>query len=954
MKFKLKSMPLAISYVIASGALSVIVMQPAMAQQADAAVVQRVVVTGSMISRTDKETPSPVQVITAEDLVKSGKTSVAEILSDLAANGQGSLGTGFPGAFANGASGVSLRGMTVGLTLVLIDGHRMASYPLSDDAQRSFVDVSSIPFDLIDRVEVLKDGASALYGSDAVAGVVNIILKKSIKGTRVNAEVGSTQHGGGKTYKASISTGFGDLATDGYNAFVGAEYRKADPIYLSQRDSNDWANGDWRARGGIDVRRGIPTSLNSMLTHASTPYLYNPAGTNPAGVRNVDNPANYQFLDSKCNFGMYRAGGCMVRDTWSVLSPASENVNVLAGFTKKLGDNWQLALKASMFRRHSENNRGVPAVFSPTTFGGNTTFMDGKLTPGVGRIASTLLPANHPLNKLGAPVRMYGYIPQVDGATTTDNTSTSTRFSADLSGSVLGWDMNAALGITKVKTDINYSGMISRNALYTSIFANSFNPLGGNSPETMALVSPRYSNSLESTLNYIDVQGGRELMQLGEGSLKLAVGGHWHEREQNSPAPVPTQLGLTGNTAAFVIGQETNSAVFAELGANPLKSLELNASARYDKYDTYGHSFAPAAKFKWSPMKEVSLRGTFAKGFRAPNPSEVGNAGSFFLFNGINDPVLCADGKRTTRGNVPAACGIQPTYVQTTDAKVDPEKATTYTLGLIIEPVRDLSATIDYYNIKMTGQITSAVQAGFPVTNWVRNPATPVDIADGNGGTFVGTPSVGTIAYGPTPYINIGGVKTHGVELDLRYLKRLGDFGNVRASLNFNHMMGYVVDNGSETFQLAGTHGPSAVGGNTGNPKNRANLTLGWERGPVTVTTTTNWVDSYSALDPSIGATNCAHAAAEVGSRFYFDTDAGMPAAFCTIKSFASTNLTVMYKVSPNLTLKGTILNLFDRQPPIDAATYGSAGNNLSQYNSAMHQAGAIGRFFSIGANYTF
>src|SRR5205085_5236513 len=125
--------------------------------------------------------------------------SVAELLTDLASNGAGTLGTGFAGAFANVASGVSLRGLTVGATLVLIDGHRMASYPLSDDSQRSFVDVSSIPFDAIESIEVLKSGASSLYGSDAIAGVVNIKLKKNLNGTRFGAETGNTQHGGGKT-----------------------------------------------------------------------------------------------------------------------------------------------------------------------------------------------------------------------------------------------------------------------------------------------------------------------------------------------------------------------------------------------------------------------------------------------------------------------------------------------------------------------------------------------------------------------------------------------------------------------------------------------------------------------------------------------------------------------------------------------------------------------------------
>jgi iron complex outermembrane receptor protein len=948
MKLKLKSMPLAISCVIASGALSVIAM-PAIAQQADAQAVQRVVVTGSLISRTDKETPSPVQVITAEDIARSGKTSVAELLSELASNGQGALGTGFPGAFANGASGVSIHGLSVGLTLVLVDGHRVAAYPLSDDGQRSFVDVSSIPFDLIDRIEVQKDGASALYGSDAVAGVVNIILKKSFTGTRVNVEAGNSQHGGGKTYKASITTGIGNLQTDGYNAFIGAEYRQSNAIMLSQRDSYDWASGDWRNRGGNDLRRGVPTALNAFLTAPSSPFLYN-----PTGAGGVNNAANYQFLDPKCNFELYRAGQCYVRDVWSVLQPETDNINVLAGFTKKLGQDWQLGLKASMFQRHSYNNRGLPPAFSPTTYAGFTTLVDGKVTPNVGRIASTLIPANNALNKLGSPARLYGLVPQTDAGTGSDNTSKSTRFAADLTGIAFGWDIGAAMGITKVTTNIDYSGYLDRNALYTALFNGSFNPLGGNTPGMMQNVSPHFSNTLESTLNYIDVTAARQLMQLGAGPLSLAVGGHWHEREQNAPPSAPTLTGRVGNTSAFTIGSEKNTAVFAELAAFPVTGLELSTSARYDHYDTYGSSFTPSAKFKWAPIKQLAVRGTFSRGFRAPNPAEVGNAGSFFLFNAINDPILCADGNTKTKGNVPTACGINPTWVQVTSKDLKPEKSKSYTLGLVLEPVKDLSATLDYYKVDVTNQITSASTLPSFVPLFVRNPVVPTEISDGTGTTVLGTPPVGTINYAMSPYVNAGGVQTHGLELDMRYTLRLGEIGNLRASLNMNHMLGYELDPGyGDKVQLAGTHGPSSVGGNTGSPKNRANFKLDWDRGPLGVTASVNWVDSYSALDPSVGGNDCDHVDRDVGGRTFYQNST-VPAQYCRIASFTTTNLNVTYKVSPNVMLKASILNLFDRQPPLDVATYGSAGTNLSAYNSAMHQAGAVGRFFSVGANFTF
>lgn len=931
--------------------------QPAMAQQAAAeAAPQRVVVTGSLISRADKETASPVQVLTADDLIKTGSTSIAEVLSNLTSNGQGALGTGFSGAFANGAAGVSLRGLSVGLTLVLIDGHRMAPYPLSDDAQRQFVDVSSIPFDAVERIEVLKDGASSVYGSDAVSGVVNIILKKTYNGTNIKLDMGNSQHGGGKNYKVALTTGFGNLNTDGYNAFISGEFRHADAIMLSQRDNQIWANGDWTSRGGMDLRRGVPNAQNAGLVATSSPFFYRPNTVpNPVtGKVGALDEANFQFLDPSCNFIKYRAGGCYVRDTVSFLQPESQNVNVLAGFTKQLNEDWTLALKASMFKRNSVNNRGVPGTFSPTSFAGNTALVPGQNPAIVNVYGVTTFPASYPLNKTGGTARLYGYIPGLDPSNTQDNTATSTRFAADLKGSWMGWDIGASVGASQVKTEINYSGYVNRIELYKALnnLANPFNPLGGNSPGVMELVSPHFSNEATNKLSYFDVTGARELMQLPGGPLTLATGVAWKKKKLNAPSPNLLAQGTVGSGAAYAFGDETNTAAFAELNALPIKDVEVSASARYDHFDTYGNSFTPGAKVKWKASPMATVRGTFAKGFRAPNAAENGTASSFFSFHAINDPILCADGKATTKGNVPSACNFAPAFVQVTTKDLAPEKSKSYTLGLILEPVKNVSATFDYYNIEAKNQITTA--SGLPgfVPTYVRNQPFPVEIATGVGSaTAQGVPSVGTIAYAASGYVNAGSTTTSGVEMNLSARHNLGEIGTVKASLNVNHMISYTIESNGVEYELAGTHGPSAVSGNTGNPKNRAQLTLGWEKGPATVTTTFNWVGSYKGIDPSVDVLECADIAGVSGRAYFFGTTT--PLNYCKIPSFLTADLNVQYKVSKNLTLRASITNLFDKAPPIDVATYGNA-NNLTSYNASLHQAGAVGRFFSVGANYSF
>src|SRR3984885_1970351 len=237
------------------------------AQQAPASApeLQEIVVTGSLIKRTDTETPSPVQIITSQDLKDSGYTQVADVLRNLAANGSGTLNQGFGQAFAAGATGIALRGLSVGDTLTLIDSERMVSYPLSDDGERSFVDVSAIPFNAVDTVEVLKDGASAVYGADAIAGVVNVKLKKSYVGSELTMEGGTTQYGDGTTEHGAGIWGMGDLSSDGYNVYVAVDWHHEDAILGSNR-SAAFTTTNWSGLSGQYL--GLSGQSQYGLRHA--------------------------------------------------------------------------------------------------------------------------------------------------------------------------------------------------------------------------------------------------------------------------------------------------------------------------------------------------------------------------------------------------------------------------------------------------------------------------------------------------------------------------------------------------------------------------------------------------------------------------------------------------------------------------------------------------------------
>src|SRR5580693_3198929 len=268
------------------------------------ATLDTIVVTGSYIRRINAESPSPVTTIDADQIEKSGLNSIADVIRTVSADNSGTLSQAFSGAMAGGADGVALRGLTVDATLVLVDGHRMANYPLADDGQRQFVDIDSLPMAIVDRVEVLKDGASATYGSDAIAGVVNVILKKQFTGLDVSATAGSTDRGDGLSQRFAATWGTGSLDADGHNFYLSIEGRHQQAIpqlargsYVSASDLTPW--------GGPNLYGGVVTgSLPNPLTTYTVPGQVLPVS---GGV--VQNQTPYQLP------------GCSAQDTALAAGP---------------------------------------------------------------------------------------------------------------------------------------------------------------------------------------------------------------------------------------------------------------------------------------------------------------------------------------------------------------------------------------------------------------------------------------------------------------------------------------------------------------------------------------------------------------------------------------------------------------------------------------------------------
>jgi iron complex outermembrane recepter protein len=930
---------------------------------------EEVVVTGSLIRRSDFDTPSPVQVVTAEDLEQSGFTSVSDVLRNIAANGQGTLSQAFGLAFAGGGAGVALRGLTVGGTLTLIDGMRMIPYPLSDDGQRNFVDVSNIPFNVIDRVEVLKDGASAEYGSDAVAGVVNVVLKKTFTGAQVSAEGGAPGQRGGATEHLGALSGIGDLASDGYNAYLAIEYRHQDNILLSDR-GGIWTTLNYVPYGGFDTRYGSPNSspATALFPQIQGGYVLDPA------TSAVDATTHYLQPNLCASTAAYLAGSCIYQPPFQI-QPQTGNLNALGRFTKSLGAEWQGIVTASLFRSEAEqvglNNQGYPFLngLNPTT----AVTYGPYQNPGFVTYPSVLLPVGAPNNPFSAPAPLVADFPQL-GMQQTQFVTNTYRLVGDIKGTAAGFDIDGTVAVMYSALTQKFYGEI-QPALLVAAANSGFNFATASAQAMQAAFAPEFESKDTNTMQIADVHAQRQLLELPGGPLSAVVGVGFYHLYKNSLAPVELSnaLAIAGN-AAYALGGQTNDNAYLELAALPVKGLELDGAVRYDHYNQYGGSTTPKFGLKYSPIRMLTFRGTFGKGFRAPNPAESGKSGALFGGAPFNDATLCPNpATPNSPGNFPSQCNLGLVGLQVSSPNLQPEKSTNWTGGVIFAPFENTKISFDYWDIKINQDIQSGVnvdflgsgggvsQSLFPI---VRGPQETLPFVNSSGQTVNMQTPTGPVLYQAFPYFNLTQTHVNGIDLDASSHFNIGAFGKLTAQLNATYMFHYIFGlSGGTIVDLAGTHGPEIISGDTGNPKERATASLAWERGPVGITASVNFVGRFNVTDPSLpafGIDNCPGAIAGGGLGGPQATRFSSPAAvapsviatYCDVKAFTDVNLYGQYAWSKSLTFHASILNVFGSTPPVDLQTYGASGGDA--YNPAMHQAGAIGRFYNVGAIFTF
>jgi iron complex outermembrane receptor protein len=910
----------ALAYVAFGGA--------AMAQETSSAPMQRVEVTGSSIKRATAETASPVQVVSREDLAKSGKGTVAEYLQTLTADGAGSLPTGFGNGFAAGSTAISLRGLGATSTLVLLNGRRMAPFARADDGQKSFTDLSTVPMEAVERIEILKDGASSTYGADAIAGVVNIILRKDFTGLVAKVEGGESKYRDGEMGKASLTWGKGDLDNDGFNVMTNVE------LYTNHELKNkDRADRDYIGHGDI---RPWGYAANSQFANGYiTPGASSPT---PTGALRDPKTGNYVSLPGCSQFSPVvnqdPAGGCLwYQDQFRSMQPQIDGFNLYARGTKNLDGGLQLYAEAGYSSRNTSFTLTPPATSSTVAFPPNGASPTGVITYG----NSILVSSKHPQNPYGADVRLRYSMFDVGPSTRSADNSFS-RFVIGIKGQQFGWDFDTAFLHSKSELDLDYSNMINMKVLQAALgdpnskyFPYYIGTQAGKNPASLyaAMVTNATSHST-TQLDIVDFKASRELMQLPGGAMGLAFGAEHRREKLDNPSLSGTLDGSINASYVAAKGDQNISAVVLEVAAPVIPTVELTGAVRYDKYKNFS-STTPKVGAKWTPLKTFALRGTYSEGFRAPGPAEAGVESQSTGSSSVRDPIRCPGGVPAAGGATQADCAISIGAVKVGNPKLAPETSKGYTLGMVWDPLPNTGFSLDAFKIRRENEINPL--------SYVEAAALPTAIRNDNNLVVngVAVPNTGTLLLSNAPYQNSSFTEIKGVDLDVKQRIKLGDYGRAVVGLTWTHIASWVrAEKTGTRFQYAGTHGNCDTSNCAGTPKDKISATASWDFSQkFNVTTTANYradmQNVYFAGD------KCANSYAN-----------GNPApGNCRLASFTTIDMSARYNVSRNLQVYGSISNLFDKVAPLDPLTYGGMSYN------PMDASGAIGRYFKLGLRYT-
>ncbi len=717
------------------------VIAPAAAQQApEQQSIQRVEITGSSIKRIAKEGALPVEIISRKQLEDQGIVSAEQLIMTLNINGNGSDNlasnadvTSGAQRGNNGASSANLRGQGADSTLILLNGRRVATHGMKGSA----VDLNSIPFAAVERVEVLKDGASAIYGTDAIGGVINFILKKNYRGLEAQMFKDLTQEGGGNIKRVSVVGGFGDLNEKGFNVLITGAHSENEALRGNQRS---FVNTFQPERGLSVDTRGAPYA-NLFATTVGSSFLARTGGSGPTipgggtqtynGISVLDLPggAGCESIDGMGVYDekLWDTASAKYGCAWDtgraavLQQPVSSDNAVIRG-TLKLGAH-------QVFGEAVGSEVSVRKSFSPNQISpGTATFPASSFYPSTGAayngVVNSLIAVFPTLEaNRGLPLA-YRWRCMDCGNREIETDTSARRLLVGADGPIGKFDYR--VGLSRATSESKST--VGSGYNYTVALANAFgtgiiNPfLKAGEKQTQAAVDLINSTSAKgvvlyggkTTLTQFDASISGEIFNVPGGAVLAAVGTDLRKEEYNFNGDArasnarPAILNAPFDDAnALAYARRDIRAFFAEVMIPVTKKLELTIAGRQDHYSGFGNTFNPKVSFRYQPVEQLLFRGSYNTGFRAPSFNQ--------LFNGITespyagkdlaDPANCPTLK--VDSTKPGCESVNPTTLTGGKNTLGPETAKQATVGVVFEPSRRFSANMDLWEVRKEDTIDS-------------------------------------------------------------------------------------------------------------------------------------------------------------------------------------------------------------------------------------------------------
>ena len=923
---------------------------------------QRVEITGSAIKRAASETALPIQVITKKDIERSGVTNTNDLLQRLPAMQNSTVEGSAVGGETFGFGGVSIHNIGETRTLVLLNGKRVAKFGgQTVTGALNGIDLNTLPISAIERVEVLTDGASALYGADAVAGVVNFITKKSGGDGTLSAGASQTKDGGAAEKRISITKGFGEIDSDGYNFSFALSYDKRGTLAATQREfaktglvSYTDENGEILSAdtNAATSKRSIPANLN----------LYNAAGglvkrINPALAANGQCPPNHVQSGLSCRF-----------DYTSQLEvyPDRERLSGYTSFEKSLGNGATWFTEALIGKTKSTARIAPPPGELPIQPGTAAYDQAIALAKSKGYYPTGIIPG------VGDPALVKNFDPSTMdanlrfselGKRTNINEISIFHFTTGVEGKVQDWDYGVSLIHSEnTAKDTFGGGYASVSGVVAATFSpfNPLLPLGQQSAAGQKAIDNAkiegYWNGGKSSLDAVNLKASRELVQLSGGPLQMAVGGSFQRERLDArtgdilggrvtyPADangapcsatglpcvgtgIDQRFGDSGIQPAYKASRNTWG-VFTELGAPVTKELELTASVRFDKTSDFGTSLNGKLAARYQPVKDLLIRGSIGTGYIAPSLAQVNAPEQNYGVTG--NPYSCSPALQAIADQKGVTCddGAQFQQFAKGFSGLQPEKSKQATLGVLWDATQNFSVGADFWTVLIRnaiGQISEQVVFADP-TKYSRYFSTFTDPATGKKLLSVTFPNE-----------NLGKSATSGIDFSTTGKLNVGP-GKLTSNLIATLLLkseAQAEKDGVYFSDISNKDQQSAI-----SFRWKGKFINTYDVGAWSNTIVTNFMSGYtdSATSPNITTgVNAGSVKAdyrvEVGSYITFD--------------WAST-----YAFTKAFSLNGGVLNIADKHPPFVFSQGGASRGQEVGWDGRYYDP--RGRTFYINGNYKF